>query len=128
MISDTSNYFGILYFMHADDLLPILKTFDKKGKLITEEILATSCWQGCESDCRSFLEIDTQLNFKSRHEEYLFDFDFIDEEISNCGDFPVKSFGYEKWYHINQNGKLILDKLDSLSHNELMRNPIIHPH
>lgn len=123
VIPDTSKFFGFLYLAALDDATPSIVTYDKRGNLITRQQLTKSCYQGCESDCRSIITIDKNLKIKFRYEEYLFD---SDDDVSNCSEFPDYASGYVEYSHIDRNGKVKKDKLDSLKYKELMKNPIVH--
>ncbi len=119
---DTSNYFGFFYLLPADNAIPALVTYDKSGKLINNELLATSCWQ-CESDCRSLVRIDENLNIEFRYEYFEFDFDF---DKNFCGKYPILANGFIKYSSVDSEGKIVHNKTDSLSFKKLMENPIVH--
>ena len=123
LIPDTSHYFGFFYLVAADDAAPSVVTYNKKGNLIENKILTRSCWQGCESDCRSIIDIDNNYNIIFRYE--YFEFDFSPED-SDCPELPNKANGYIEYLHLSHEGKIILDKVDSLSVEQLMANPILH--
>ncbi len=48
ILPDTSRFYSLILFFHADDLVPILMTFTKDGKKISETSLIVN---GCGSDC-----------------------------------------------------------------------------
>lgn len=48
MLADTSNFYSLICFHVADSYYPVLYTFSKRGKLLSEESLIT---RGCGSDC-----------------------------------------------------------------------------
>lgn len=123
VMPDTSAFFGFFYLIAADDATPAIITFDKKGHLIEKKALTRSCWQGCESDCRSLIDIDLDYKITFRYEEYEFDFK---EDYSYCAERPNEAKGYIEYSHISPDGKVIKDKIDSLSFEVLMKNPILH--
>lgn len=120
---DTSTFFGFFYLIAADDAAPAIITYDKKGQLIEKKALTRSCWQGCESDCRSLIDIDENYEIIFRYEEYEFDFK---KDYSYCAEQPNNAVGYIEYSHISPAGKVIKDKVDSLTFEELMKNPILH--
>ena len=48
MLADTANFYSLIYFHTADMLYPVLYTYSKSGKLLSEESLIV---RGCGSDC-----------------------------------------------------------------------------
>ncbi|MBD3635994.1 MAG: hypothetical protein HUJ25_01530 [Crocinitomicaceae bacterium] len=120
---DTSQFFGFFYLVAADDAAPSVVTYDKNGNLIENKILTRSCWQGCESDCRSIIDIDTDYNIVFRYEYFEFDFNPDDND---CQEMPFEANGYIEYSHLSSDGKIILDKVDSLLFEELMKDPILH--
>jgi hypothetical protein len=48
MLADTSSFYSLIYLHTADDLYPVLYTYSKSGKLLSEESLIV---RGCGSDC-----------------------------------------------------------------------------
>lgn len=121
MLPDTANYFCLFYFIHADDVLPAILTYDKTGILISQKILAKSCWQGCESDCKSIIKINLDLSIEFDYDEYLYQCD--DQNFSNI---PYEALGYVEYSKIANNGELIFLKKIDKSKEELSKNPIIH--
>lgn len=122
VIPDTSNYYGFFYLIAADAPIPTLITYDKKGNLINKSMLAVSCWQGCESDCRSVIKIDKQLKIEFRYEEFEFDFD---HDKNWCGASPITASGFVKQSYVDPSGTVIETKSVPLSSEELMKNPIV---
>lgn len=47
-LSDTSNFFSLIYFLPAESLYPVLATYTKNGDLLNQESLIV---YGCGSDC-----------------------------------------------------------------------------
>ena len=123
IIPDSTNYFGFFYLAAYDDPTPSLVTYDKSGNLINQNNLSESCWQGCESDCNSFLEIDEKLNIQLRYEYYEFEFE---DDDSFCAEYPNFASGYIRYSHIDSLGNLIYDKQETIPFEALMKNPIIH--
>lgn len=48
LLSDTTNYYSLLYFGQAEEVYPILVTYSKSGQLISKETLVVN---GCGPDC-----------------------------------------------------------------------------
>lgn len=48
LLSDTSNFYSLLYFGQAEEIYPILITYSKTGQFINKETLIVN---GCGSDC-----------------------------------------------------------------------------
>lgn len=122
-LPDTTNYFGFLYVVPADEQLLSLITFNKKGELLEQCYLVESCWHGCESDCRYWFNMDRQLKMQFRYEEFLFDFE---EDYSYCAELPESASGYVRYMHLNKEGRLVETRKDALQERELLLNPMIH--
>src|SRR5262249_3560702 len=74
MLPDTSHFFGILYFVAGDDLIPSLVTFDHKGNRIDNQMIATlSCPPTpCELYlCNLKVTLTEQLNIYNYHDHHL---------------------------------------------------------
>lgn len=121
ILPDTTNYFCLFYFIHADDVLPAMISYDKNGMLISQKRLAESCWQGCESDCRSILKINKDLTIELDYEEFLFECD--DDRFSNI---PNEASGYVEYSKIDGDGQLTVVKKVIKTKKELAKKPIIH--
>jgi hypothetical protein len=48
LLSDTTNFYSIIYFGQAEEIYPILVTYSKSGQFINKETLVVN---GCGSDC-----------------------------------------------------------------------------
>ncbi len=123
-LSDTSLFFGFFYLIAADDAIPALVTFDKQGNRITRYVFGQSCWQGCESDCRTIVSINEQLEVKIRYEEYLFNWP---SEDSPCPETPESASGYVDYLQINSLGRVEEKERRVLSSDSLKMYPITHP-
>lgn len=122
---DTSSFFGFFYLTVGDDVIPTFISYDKEGRLIAKEYLATSCWKGCESDCRWSVKIDPawQITFTYA----FFEFECGDyTEPTNHIDYPISAEGFIRKSTIEKKGTIQQISLDSLSQTELMKNPIVH--
>lgn len=51
VFEDSTNFFGFIYFYPADEMLPILVTYDKSGKLIERNLIAHECGVDCGYTC-----------------------------------------------------------------------------
>ena len=121
---DTSNFYSFFYLFMADDAIPSVVTFDKTGALIFQKKLAFSCYQGCESACRSIVTINNDLSIVFNYEEYLFE---CDDDEQNGSEFPDESFGFIEYSKIDINGNLIYLKKEKKTQAELLKNQITHP-
>ena len=121
IVPDSSRYFCFFYLIPADDALPTVVTFNKNGGLISRKRLADSCWQGCESDCRSIVTINPDLSIIFSYEEYL----FVCEE-DTFSNIPFEANGYIEYSKILETGECIVLKKIPKSTEELFKNPIIH--
>jgi len=118
-IKDTSSYFGIFYLLPADDALPTLVTYDKKGKLIQRTVLAESCYGGCESDCYSIVTVDEKLLIGFDYAEFLYD-------CEGESHVPYQSSGYRALSGITREGRVRLIGTVAKDSAELRRTMILH--
>ncbi|MBN8707289.1 MAG: hypothetical protein J0L62_15565 [Bacteroidetes bacterium] len=51
IFQDSTNFFGFIYFYPADEMLPILATYDKTGKIIERNQIAHECGVDCGYTC-----------------------------------------------------------------------------
>ncbi|HEX3007767.1 MAG TPA: hypothetical protein VHO90_09150 [Bacteroidales bacterium] len=58
VLKDTADFFGFIYLVPADEMIPILVTFDKTGRLIEKNQIAQECGSDCGYDCHSYVSID----------------------------------------------------------------------
>jgi len=121
IVPDSTNYFCFFYLYPGDDAIPTVVTFSKKGKLISRKRLADSCWQGCESDCRSIITVYPDLSSVFSYEEYL----YVCEE-DTFSDVPYEATGYIEYSKIIETGEYIVLKKVPKSTEELFQNPVIH--
>lgn len=124
---DTSNHFAFFYLVHGDDLIPAVVTFNKNGDLITREYIGQSCYQGCESDCRTNVAISKDFEIEIRFEEFQFEM-YYDEndDLISCSEYPIGAQGYLIKKQLTHQGKINVIKEYAISEEVLMRNPIIH--
>lgn len=122
ILPDTSNYFCFFYFIPADDALPAVATFNKKGELISRKCLIESCWKGAESDCEAILSISPKLEISFSYREYLYEAD----DEGYYSNTPYEASGYIETSKIAENGEWILIERVEQSQEELFKNPIIH--
>lgn len=125
-LENTDNYYGFFCFIHADELIPTLITINKRGEIIAFDHLASSCWKGCESDCRFNVSIDEKLRIETRQEEFIYEFEMMDDEIIDCGNFPIEANGTNVKSFIDLFGNRIIESSTNIPFEELMKNPIIH--
>ena len=66
VLKDTADFFGFIYLVPADEMIPVLVTFDKTGRLIEKNQIAQECASGCGYDCHSYVTIskDYTIIFK----------------------------------------------------------------
>ncbi len=121
IVPDSTKYFCFFYLIPAEDALPTVVTFNKNGGLISRKRLTDSCWQGCESDCRSIVTINPDLSIIFSYEEYL----FVCEE-DTFSNIPFEANGYIEYSKILETGECIVLKKIPKSTEELFQNPIIH--
>ncbi|MDH4474516.1 MAG: hypothetical protein QE487_18065 [Fluviicola sp.] len=122
ILPDTSNYYCFFYLIPADDALPAVATFNKKGELISRKLLIESCWKGAESDCESILRISPTLEINFSYREYQYDAD----DEGYYSNTPYEAAGYIETSKIASNGEWILIERIEQSQEELFKNPIIH--
>jgi len=122
IVPDTSNYYCFFYLIPADDALPAVVTFNKKGELISRKCLTETCWQGAESDCESILTISPTLEISFSYREYQYDSD----DEGYYSNTPYEASGYVETSRIQTNGEWILIKRIEKSQEELFKDPIIH--
>lgn len=122
ILPDTSNYFCFFYLIPADDALPAVVTFNKKGELISRKLLIESCWKGAESDCEAILRISSTLEISHSYREYQYDAD----DEGYYSNTPYKASGYIETSKIAANGEWMLIERVEQSQEELFKNPIIH--
>ena len=98
VIQDTANFFGYIYFYPGDELIPILVTFDKTGRLIEKSQIAKECSSGCGYDCHSTVTI-------SKDYRIVFTLNEIIAKCDNVG--PIDSTKiYRETVEISQLDKL----------------------
>jgi hypothetical protein len=122
IVPDTSNYFCFFYLIPADDALPAVVTFNKKGELISRKLLIESCWKGAESDCEAILSISSTLEIIHSYREYQYEAD----DEGYYSNTPHEASGYIETSKIAANGEWILIERVEQSQEELFKNPIIH--
>lgn len=59
VLSDTSNYFAVLYYRIGDDLYPSLMTFNKSGERIDDKKICYGFCAGCDCECDSCADVTT---------------------------------------------------------------------
>ncbi|MCA0447939.1 MAG: hypothetical protein LCH54_17100 [Bacteroidetes bacterium] len=109
VFQDSTKFFGFIYFYPADEMLPILVTYDKTGKMIERNLIAHECGVDCGYTCDWMVTIteDYKIVYK------------LNETIIPCnqGEPTNSSKIYRETTEISQldqNGNLkILDKIIS---------------
>jgi hypothetical protein len=107
MLTDTSNFYSLIYFFPADNFYPVLATYTKTGKLINQEALSVN---GCGSDCRlSYCSQTGILNkdltiFCADTVKYDFFCDSLGEKIPNSSKILIST----KTGKLTNSGKLII--------------------
>jgi hypothetical protein len=108
MLADTSKFYSLIYLQSADDLYPVLYTYSKAGKLLSEESLIV---RGCGSDCglkycSSTAYINKDLSI------YMADTLYYEGHCEHGDDFVPgdSTFIYSKTGSIGKSGKIQMSK------------------
>lgn len=111
-LPDTSNYFGILYYVHADMTLIQLMTYSKKGVIITNK-LVTECncaiFGGEVIYCKDTTTIEENLSVKYFHESKV-----VVESKTRKNSYDTIYKSIERIENINKLGEITLTKSDTL--------------
>ncbi len=111
-LPDTSNYYGILYYVHADMTLIQLMVYSKKGEIVTNR-LVTDCncstFGGEIINCKDTTTIENNLSIKYFHESTI-----IVESKTKANSYDTIYKSIEKEESINKIGEIILTKSDTL--------------
>ena len=124
---DTSKYFGFLLSYPADDVIPVLMTFDKDGKDVSFE---TEFNYGCGgSDCEYICDytdfvIEKNLSFHSTTKSRI---KVCEDNTDNMDTTIVEYFVIEKHGKILPNGKVVLNKEQTVEHKILPFNSPENP-
>lgn len=104
MLADTSNFYSVILFHTADNLYPVLYTYSKAGKLLSEESLVA---RGCGSDCglrycSSTAHIGKDLSI------YIADTVYYEGMCDSTGKYTAgdSTFIYSKAGSIDKSGKI----------------------
>ena len=105
MLADTSGFYSLIYLQAADDLYPVLYTYSKTGKLLSEESLIV---RGCGSDCglkycssTAFINKDLSI--------YMADTAYYEGMCDTAGNYSPNSdstFIYSKTGSVDKSGKI----------------------
>ena len=117
LLSDTTNFYGIITIAPADDYIPVLTTFDKNGKFIeSRDLIVRGCADdACIKYCSSTTIIKNDYSIFSVDSIIAAECDSLNEEISGT-DSLFRNFFYG---HINANGKIEIgeEKMDTQKNN-----------
>ena len=109
LLSDTTDFYSLIYFVPADSYYPVLATYDKSGKLISQESLLVS---GCGSDCglvycssTGVINKDLSL-FCADTVKYNFHCDTLGEPVPSSG----MTYSIVKKGKVKRDGKIELGK------------------
>lgn len=109
-LPDTSNFFGIVYLYPADKIIVILRTFNKKGKLIIEKSLDVStprCGPACGIEsCYGQVTISKNMDLKFIENINYLECDSLDDEIPGT-ESVLTNIQEGK---IMKNGKIVLEE------------------
>jgi hypothetical protein len=110
VLKDSTDFYGFIYLYPADEMIPILVTFDKTGRLIEKNQIAQECASDCGYDCHSYVTID---------KDYKIVFKF-NETIAKCDSIgPIDSTRiFRETVEISQLNKLGKIKLIDKKTNE----------
>ncbi|MGV3505513.1 MAG: hypothetical protein ACO1O1_17550 [Adhaeribacter sp.] len=109
MLSDTTIFYSLIFFFPADDFYPVLATYTKSGKLISQKALTVN---GCGSDCgltycSQTVILDKYLSIRSADSiRYDFHCDDYGNLMKDSGLLIVES----KTGQVNKNGRIIMGK------------------
>lgn len=88
LLADTTNFYSLICFFPADSFYPVLATYSKSGKLISQEdLLVYGCGSDCGlSYCSSTAIINKDLSlFCADTVKYKFQCDSLGEPLPNSG-------------------------------------------
>ena len=110
ILTDTTNFYSLIYFFPADTHYPVLATYTKTGKLIDKTDLLVN---GCGSDagltyCSSTSIINKDLTvFCADTLKYDFICDSVGEKIPNSGEILIDT----KKGRLTRSGKIIMGQI-----------------
>jgi len=110
ILTDTANFYSLIYLFPADALYPVLVTYTKTGKLIDKTYLSVN---GCGSDagltyCSSTSIINKDLTvFCADTVKYDFICDSVGKEIPNSSEILIDT----KKGRLTKNGKIIMGQI-----------------
>lgn len=102
MLADTSTFYSLIFFHSADILYPVLSTYSKTGKLLSEESLAV---RGCGSDC-GLRYCSSTANIEKNLSIYIADTSYYEGMCDSAGNYTTgdSTFIYSKTGSIDKSG------------------------
>jgi hypothetical protein len=107
LLSDTSQFYAVVYFAQGEDIYPIVATYTKHGQLINKQTLLA---RGCGSDCgQVYCSYSARIN--STYQLYVADTIKYQGICDTSGNYLPNSdttYIVERKGQINTNGLIIL--------------------
>jgi len=82
-LSDTTNYFAVIYCTASSCYLPNLGLYDKSGKLLQSIQIASGCGFGPEYECKESIYIKKSNEIVTTKNEVMFELDSLGNRIDS---------------------------------------------